>query len=122
MKRIILLVLTAIPFFVIGCASNPPIVTVAQKEAPVLVPVLETKKEIIFPSATGAVVVPVKNGDIKHAKMEAAAKLVSVMQKKCEWKKPLNYYGDKVVIEVMVKEDAVYARARMDSSLCPEKN
>lgn len=120
MKRIIFLVLAAVPFFVIGCASNPPSVTIVKKETPA--PVAETKKEIIFPSDE-PFSVTVKNGDMKAAKVAVAAKLVSAMKKECQWKQPLEYYGDKVTVEAMVTKDMVmHARARMDSSLCPEKH
>lgn len=117
MKRIIFLVLAAILFFVTGCASNGVGVKVAQKE----VPVAETKKEIIFPSGE-PFSVAIKNGDVKLAKAEVAAKLVSAAKKECQWKQPLEYYGNKVTVETMVTKDmAIHARARMDSSLCPEK-
>lgn len=124
MKRIIFLVLTAVPFFVTGCASNPPSVAVAHKEASTPVSVLKTKKEIIFPSPTEAFTIPVKNGDVKSAKLEVAVKLTSAMMKECQWKQSLAYYGERVVIETQVSkvENLVRARARMDSSLCPEKN
>jgi hypothetical protein len=118
------LVFGAIPFLVIGCASNPSPVAVAHKEASARVPVLKTKKEIIFPSPTEAFTVPVKNGDVKSAKLEVAVKLTSAMMKGCQWKQSLAYYGERVVIETQVSktENLVRARARMDASLCPEKN
>lgn len=121
MKRIIFLLLAAVPFFVTGCASNP--LTAAkevQKEAPA--PAVETKKEIIFPSPTEAFFVLVHRGDVKRARMEAVAVLVDEMKAKCQWTKPLNYYGDRVVIETKLDADIVSVRAHMDSSLCPEKN
>lgn len=121
MKRIIFLIFAAIPFFAAGCASNGAVVKVMQKEAPA--PVAEkTKKEIIFPSGE-PFSVAIKNGDIKPAKVAVAAKLVSAMKKECQWKQPVEYYGDKVVVEAMVTKDMMmHVRARMDSSLCPEKN
>lgn len=123
MKRIIFLLLAAVPFFVTGCASNPPAeIKEVKKEAPVSVPVLETKKGIIFPSGE-PFSVTVKNGDTKAAKVAVAAKLVSAMKKECQWKQPVEFYGNKVIIETMVTKDMVmHARARMNSSLCPEKN
>jgi hypothetical protein len=122
MKRIIFLVFVAIPFFVAGCASNPPTAAKeGQKEASAPVSVLDAKKEIIFPSRTGAITAPIANGDIKQARMQAAAKLVDAMKQECQWKNPLNYYGGRVILESMSDKGVVYVRARMDSSLCPEK-
>ncbi len=115
------LILATLPFFVTGCASNPPVAAKeVRKEAPA--PVVEIKKEIIFPLHNKAIAVSVANGDVKRARMEAAAGIIAMIREGCGWKKPLKYYGEKVVIEAKVVDGSVLVRARMDSSLCPEKN
>ncbi len=119
MKRIICLVLFATPFLVTGCVSNPSSeIAGVQKAASAPI---AAAKEIIFPSQTEAITVPIHNGDVKRARMEAVSVLVGAMKEKCQWKKPMDYYGDKVTIEAKSNADAVYVRAHMNESLCPEK-
>lgn len=130
MKRIVVLVFAGIwCFLVTGCATAPPInKTDKQQEVKDAVPIpptlaTPTEKEMTFPPGNTVFFVPITNGDTKLAKKELVAKLVASLQEKCEWKKPLSYYGDKVKVNLIVKEEdrAVYARAYMDRSLCPEK-
>jgi hypothetical protein len=129
MKRIVVLVFAGMwCFLVAGCASLPLVNKTDKQEVKDDVPIPPTLatpagKEVTFPPGKKALFIAIKNGDVSLAKRELAAQLVASLQEKCGWKKPLAYYGDKVKVDLIVKEGdrAMYARARLDESLCPEK-
>lgn len=111
------LLLFCITIVCAGCMPNVPHVAADKKEAPVLL--TETGKEILFPPGGKVFLAIVKGTQIQQAKIEVVAKLFSAMKEMCEWKESASYYGERVKVELQVKRDVVYVRARMDESLCP---
>lgn len=78
--------------------------------------------EIFFPFDNKAVTVEIQNGDVEGAKSDAVMMIANMAIKQCKWEKPLMYYGDKIDLEFLITKKTVSVRARMDKSLCPEKN